>query len=65
MFEDDFADMCGEKFPLMSLGGWEECRACEDTGARAPNGVSGIISVLLSTNVGVIVKSSLARAEVP
>ena len=41
MFEGNSADMCGEKFPLMSMGGQAEGLACADPGARTPIGVSG------------------------
>ena len=48
MFEGDTADMCGRKFPLMSMGSRGEGLACADPGARTPIGVSGIyISFLL------------------
>ena len=40
MFEGDFADMCAEKLPLMSMGGQAEGLACADPGARTPIGVS-------------------------
>ena len=35
------ADMCANKFPLMSIGGSVESLACADPGARTPLGVSG------------------------
>ena len=41
MVEGDSADMCGGKFPLMSMGGRAEGLACTDPGARTPIGVSG------------------------
>jgi hypothetical protein len=34
------ADMCGRKFPLMSMGGRPEGLACADPGARTPIGMS-------------------------
>jgi hypothetical protein len=34
MFEGDSADMCGGKFPLLSMGGRAEGLACTDPGAR-------------------------------
>ena len=34
MFEGDSADMCGGKFPLVSMGGRAEGLACADPGAR-------------------------------
>ena len=37
MFEGDSADMCGEKFPIMSMGGRAEGLACGDPGARPPS----------------------------
>ena len=36
MFEGDSADMCAEKFMLMSMGGQVEGLACSDQGARTP-----------------------------
>ena len=44
MFEGDFADMCTEKFPLMSMWGRVEGIECPDPGARTPIGVSGFLS---------------------
>ena len=41
MFEGNSADMCAEKFPLMSMGGRAEGLACADLGVRTPIGVSG------------------------
>ena len=41
MFEGDSADMCAEKFPLVSMGGRAEGLACTDPGARTPIGASG------------------------
>ena len=41
MFECDSTDMCGEKFPLVSMGGRAEGLACADPGARIPIGASG------------------------
>ena len=49
MFEGDFADTCGEKFPLMSMGGCAECPTCADTGLRTPNGVRGYPSTIGNT----------------
>ena len=40
MFEGNFADMCAEKFLLVSMGSWAEGQACVDPGARTPIGVS-------------------------
>ena len=41
MFEGDFADTCGGKFPLMYMGGQAEGLACADPGVRTPIGASG------------------------
>ena len=41
MFEGDSADMCGGKFPLVSMGGRAEGLVCADPGARTPIGASG------------------------
>ena len=38
-------DMCGEKFPLVSMGGRAEGLACADPGARTPIGASGIFFI--------------------
>ena len=35
MFKDDFADMCGEKFPLVPIGGRVEGK-CAETRERGP-----------------------------
>ena len=40
-FEGYSANMCAEKFPLVSMGGLAEGLACADLGARAPIGASG------------------------
>ena len=40
MFEDDSADMCTGKFPIVSMGGRAEGLACADPGARTPIGAS-------------------------
>ena len=40
MFEDDFADTCPEKFPLILMGGRAEGVVCADPGARTPIYVS-------------------------
>ena len=37
-----FADMCGEKLSLVSIGCQVEGLACADPGARTPIGASGI-----------------------
>ena len=52
MFEGDSADMCAEKFPLVSIGGRGECLACADLGARTPIGTSGIFILLSSPGGG-------------
>ena len=41
IFEGDFAEMCAEKFPLMSMRGREEGLACADPVSRTPIGLSG------------------------
>ena len=41
MFEGDSADMCAEKFPLVSMGGRAKGLACADLVARTPIGASG------------------------
>ena len=46
MFKGDSADMCGGKFPLVSMGGRAEGLACADPGARTPIGASGNFSFL-------------------
>ena len=33
MFEDDFADRCAKKIPLMSMGGQAKGLVCADSGA--------------------------------
>ena len=43
MFEGDSADMCGGRFPLVSMGGRAEGLACADLGPRTPIGASGIL----------------------
>ena len=40
VFEGDSADMCAEKFPLVSMGGQAEGLACGDPRARTPIGVT-------------------------
>ena len=42
MFEGDSADMCAEKFPIVSMGGRAEGLACADPGAMTPLAASGI-----------------------
>jgi hypothetical protein len=41
MFEDDSADMCARKLPLVLIGGRVECLECADPEARTPIGASG------------------------
>ena len=41
MFGGDSADMCANKFLLVSMGGRAEGPACANPGARTPIGVSG------------------------
>ena len=43
MFEGDSADMCGRKFPLVSMGGRAEGLACADPVASIPIGASEIV----------------------
>ena len=43
MFEGDSADMCVEKFPLVSMGGRAEGLPCADPGARTPSALAEII----------------------
>ena len=51
MFEGDFADSCGGKFVLMSMGGRAEGLACADPGERTPIDVSGKLTVLRSVKI--------------
>ena len=46
MFEGDSADMCAEKFPLVSMGGQADGIRCADPGVRTPIGASGNFSIL-------------------
>jgi hypothetical protein len=52
MFEDDFGDTCGGKFPLVSMRGRAEGLACAETGARTPIGVrrNFLLSFFLSSS---------------
>ena len=43
MFEGDSADMCAEKFPLVSMGGLAEGLTCANLEAGTPIGASGIL----------------------
>ena len=45
MFEGDSADMCVEKFLLMSMGGRVECLACEDSLARTPISIAELFGI--------------------
>ena len=47
MFEDDSADTCAGKFPLVSMGGRVEGLACTDPGARTPIGVNGNSTIFI------------------
>ena len=47
MFEGDSADTCGEKFPLVSMGGRADGLACPDPGARTPVGACGNFSTVV------------------
>ena len=58
MFEGDSADMCGGKFPLVSMGGRAEGLACADSGARTPIGASGNSDSSLSVIVRLILLDS-------
>ena len=40
MFEGESADMCAEKFPLVSMGDRVEGQECADPGARTAIGAS-------------------------
>ena len=40
MFEGDFANTCGNKFPLLSMGGQARCEASADLRVMTPIGVS-------------------------
>ena len=46
VFEGDFADMCAEKFPLVSMGGRADRQACAD-GERGPPSARAEILILL------------------
>ena len=50
MFEGDSADMCAEKFPLMSMVARAENQVCTDPGARTPIGVSEIVKIFYMLN---------------
>ena len=41
MFKGNFAEICADKFPLVSMGGRAEGLAWADPGARTPIGASG------------------------
>ena len=43
MFEGDFADTCGNKFPMVSMGGGPKCLPYTDTGARNPSAPADIL----------------------
>jgi hypothetical protein len=63
MFEGDSADMCAEKFPLVSMGSQAGGLACEDPGARAPIGASGFFKrhsllLYLLQHLGPVVQGS-------
>ena len=47
MFEGNYADTCGDKFPLMSIGGGAEGLECDDPGARTPIIVRGNLKLVL------------------
>jgi hypothetical protein len=48
MFEGDSADMCAEKFMLVSMGGRAEGLVCVDPGARTLIGASGFFLLFSS-----------------
>ena len=56
MFEGDFADMCAEKYLLVSMGAWAEGLAFTDPGASAPIGGSGNFTVFFPMIVHSILK---------
>ena len=45
MFEGDYADTCGGKFPLKLMGGQAEGLGCADPGVRTPIGVNKLYYV--------------------
>ena len=47
MFEGDSADMCAEKFPIVSMWGRAEGHVCADPGARTPIGARGNFRVVV------------------
>ena len=54
MFEGDFADMCAEKFPLVSMWCWAEGLAWADPGAKTPIGISGNFQMILPESSSLI-----------
>ena len=47
MFEGDSADMCAEKYPLVSMGGRAEGLACADPVARTPSALAEMLLIWL------------------
>ena len=45
MFEGDSADILGEKFPLVSMGGRAEGLACADPVAKPPSALAEILHI--------------------
>ena len=62
--EINSADTRAGKFPLVSMGGWAECPACADTGARTPIGASGIFLCIFSTDFKFSCKFVLFDSEI-
>ena len=48
MFKGDFADKCGEKFPLVSMGEWAGSSSLRRQGARIPIDASETLSILVN-----------------
>jgi hypothetical protein len=52
MFKGDSADMCGGKFPLVSMGGRADPSSMRRRGARTPIGASEILNQDLKQTEG-------------
>ena len=63
-FDSDSADMCAEKFPLVSMGGWAEGLACADPGARTPMVASGNFDTQHPATPGKIMKVEIEMSSV-
>ena len=50
--------MCGEKCPLVSMGGRAEGQACADPGARTPIGASGYFQYKMVNQVHTITNNT-------